>query len=45
MSRLLIFLIILVSVLIGGTVLLAQLHGEKAQVRVEKVVPLASLAK
>ncbi|MFM9828666.1 MAG: hypothetical protein ACKVOB_07970 [Sphingomonas sp.] len=43
MTRPVLLLIVVLALLAGGMVLLARSHGEKAQVRVEKVVPLASL--
>ncbi len=45
MTRTVLFLIALLALAGGGMVLLAKSHGEKAQVRVEKAVPLASLQK
>lgn len=43
MTRPFLLLILIVVLLAGGAVLLARSHGEKAQVRVEKIVPRASL--
>lgn len=45
MTRSVLFVIVVVALVGGGMVLLARSHGEKAQVRVEKAVPLAILQK